>query len=97
MDSNKALVKKGKGSWRGKEKIRGGRERVRRGIGATVALLLFLACRNALVKKGEGRGGNAEGDGWRGIGATVVSRGAANPVITVTNPGPPMVVDNRIN
>ena len=48
-------------------------------------------------KEGGREGGNAERRvGWRGIGATVVSGGACNLVITVTNPGPPMVVDNRI-
>ena len=62
--------------------------------------MLVLACRNTLVKKGEEslegeeKGGRVVG--WRGIGATVVSGGACNPAITVTNPGPPMVVDNRI-
>ena len=47
-------------------------------------------------RRGEERGKCRERGGWREIGATVVSGGACNLVITVTNPGPPMVVDNRI-
>ena len=89
----------GKLGGRGKE---GGMKREVEGwreIGATVAFFAILSLQECIgQEKGrEVRGGKCrEGGDWRGIGATVVSRGACNPVITVTNPGPPMVVDNRI-